>query len=433
MPQAINGSILRVYHLSPEESDRTVTARNEPHRTAIYATALTAFFAIAGIAIVDPILPVIGQEIGASTWQIEFLFTAYVAVMAIFMVPVTIATGRFGYKKILAAGVSIVAVAAISASLVGSIGSLAALRGLWGLGNAMFFVTAMVLLIALANDRAWVVELYETCLGLGFALGPLLGGLLGQISWRVPFFACGVFMIGALCLSLTKLRDPQEPPAPITVRQAFAPFRIPAFVILSVIVATYNFVFFVVIGFGPVALGLDVVPLGLVFTGWGVGLAVGILVIGHRLAHRWGAVQAVGAAMLVLTLTLVGLAMSPGTAFSVVMLVVSGLCMGVMNANITDLALGVGHPDRRVTTGAFNVVRWGFAAPAPVVAGLVAEHVGPAAPFWVGAAVLVVGLLVFVFLGHKVAGRVGERHLWHRWDAAAREVEGTPEEAAVQV
>ncbi|MDF2808398.1 MAG: transporter [Cellulosimicrobium sp.] len=37
--------------------------RNEPHRTAIYATALTAFFAIAGIAVVDPILPVIGEEI----------------------------------------------------------------------------------------------------------------------------------------------------------------------------------------------------------------------------------------------------------------------------------------------------------------------------------------------------------------------------------
>ncbi|WP_425956221.1 MFS transporter [Xylanimonas sp. McL0601] len=70
-----------------------------------------------------------------------------------------------------------------------------------------FFATAMVLLIAFAKDRAWVVELYETCLGLGLPLGPLIGGLLGQISWRVPFFTCGVFMIGALVLSLTKLKD----------------------------------------------------------------------------------------------------------------------------------------------------------------------------------------------------------------------------------
>lgn len=77
------------------------TTRNEPNKTAIYATALTAFFAIAGIAVVDPILPIIGQEIGASTWQIELLFTAYIAVMAIGMIPAVLATGRFGYKKVL--------------------------------------------------------------------------------------------------------------------------------------------------------------------------------------------------------------------------------------------------------------------------------------------------------------------------------------------
>ncbi|QAY61984.1 MFS transporter [Xylanimonas allomyrinae] len=379
-----------------------MSARDEPNKTAIYATALTAFFAIAGIGVVDPILPVIGQEIGASTWQIELLFTAYIAVMAIFMIPVTISTGRFGYKKVLAAGVSLVAVAAILASLAGSIGSLALLRGLWGLGNSMFFVTAMVLLISLARDREWVVELYETCLGLGFALGPLIGGLLGQISWRVPFFACGVFMIGALVISLTKLSDPAERPAPLTVRRAFAAFKRPAFVIVSIVVATYNFVFFTVLGFGPVALGLGIVPLGLVFTGWGVGLAFGILVIGHRLAVRIGAVRTVGAAFVVLLLTLVGLALSPATWFSVVMLVVAGLCMGVTNANVTDLALATGDPDRRITTGAFNLVRWGFAAPAPVVSGLLGEHVGLSSPFWVAAVVLGLGIAVLAVFGRRI-------------------------------
>jgi ACDE family multidrug resistance protein len=406
-----------------------VAHHDEPHRTAIYATALTAFFAIAGIAIVDPILPVIGQEIGASTWQIELLFTAYVAVMALGMVPATVATGRFGYKKILVAGVGVVAVAAVGAALAGGLVGLALLRGLWGLGNAMFFVTAMVLLVSLANDRGWAVELYETCLGLGFALGPLLGGLLGQISWRVPFLACGVFMVGAMVLSLVKLRDPEERPAPLRYRQVFAPFRRPAFVVLSVVVAAYNFVFFIVLGYTPIALGLDVVPLGLVFTGWGVGLAVGILVIGHRLAHRLGAVQTVGVALVVLLVALVGLATSPGTVVSVVWLVVAGLAMGVTNANVTDLALGVGDPDRRVTTGAFNLVRWGFAAPAPVVAGLLAENVGLAAPFWVGAAVLVVGVATMLLLGHRIAAPVGERVLWRRWDAAAAEIEGTAAEA----
>lgn len=400
----------------------------EPHRTALYATALTAFFAIAGIAVVDPILPVIGTEIGASTWQIELLFTAYLIVMAVGMVPAVIATGRFGYRAVLAAGVSVVAVAAVLAALSGNIAQLAVLRGLWGLGNAMFFATAMVLLVALASDREWVVGLFETCVGLGFAVGPLIGGLLGQISWRVPFAACGVFMLIALGMSITRLHDPAEPPTPLRLRDVFQPYRRPAFRTLCVVTGAYNFVFFVILGYTPVFLGLDVIPLGLVFTAWGIGLALGILVIGHRLAHRIGAVATVGVAIAGLLVALVLLATSAGAPESIVVLVLAGVCMGIANANLTDLALGIGGSERRTTTAAFNLVRWGFAAPAPVLAGLL-HPVGATAPFWVAAGVLLIGVVVFVWKGHGMAAAVGERAIWRQWDRAARAVEGVPEEA----
>lgn len=406
----------------------------EPNKTAIYATALTAFFAIAGIAIVDPILPVIGQEIGASTWQIELLFTAYLLVMAVGMIPAVIATGKFGYRKILATGVTVVAVAAILAALSGNILELSVLRGLWGLGNAMFFATAMVLLVALAQDREWVVELFETCVGLGFAVGPLLGGLLGRISWRIPFAACGLFMIVALAVSITRLKDPAEAPGALTLRDVMTPFRRPAFRTLCVVTGAYNFVFFVVLGYTPVFLGLGVIPLGLVFTAWGIGLALGILVIGHRLAHRIGAVATVGTALGGLLVALVLLATSVGTAESIVVLVLAGVCMGIANANLTDLALGIGGQERRTTTAAFNLIRWGLAAPAPVIAGLL-HPVSDVLPFWVGAGVLVIGVVAFVWKGHGMAHAVAESLPWARRqaDAAARTAELTPEEALGEV
>ncbi|WP_205710946.1 MFS transporter [Isoptericola sp. BMS4] len=406
--------------------------RNEPNKTAIYATALTAFFAIAGIAVVDPILPVIGEEIGATTWQIELLFTAYIAVMAVGMIPAVLATGRFGYKKILGAGVSLVAVAAILAALSTNIGQLAALRGLWGLGNAMFFATAMVLLVSLANDREWVVGIFETCVGLGFAVGPLIGGLLGSISWRVPFFACGLFMIVALAVSITRLKDPATKPTTLKVGQVFGLFRKPAFLALAVVTATYNFVFFVILGYTPIFLGLDVVPLGLVFTAWGLGLAFGILVVGHKLAHTIGAVQTLGVAVGGVLLMTLLLALGLPTAASIVVLVVAGVFMGIANAILTDLSLALGDPDRRVTTGAFNLVRWGFAAPAPVIAGLL-HPVGASAPYWVGVAVLAVGVVVFLVTAHRMAGPLGERVLWSRWNRRAAAVEGTPEEAMAEL
>jgi ACDE family multidrug resistance protein len=409
------------------------TTRNEPNKTAIYATALTAFFAIAGIAVVDPILPVIGAEIGATTWEIELLFTAYIAVMAIGMIPAVMATGRFGYKKILTAGVTLVATAAVLAALSDNIVQLAVLRGVWGLGNAMFFATAMVLLVALARDREWVVGLFETCVGLGFAVGPLIGGLLGHISWRVPFLVCGLLMVVALLVSATRLKDPAEKPAPLRLGQVFGLFRKPGFRALAIVTAAYNFVFFVVLGYVPVFLGLGVVPLGLVFTAWGIGVAVGILVVGHRLAHAIGFVQTLGVAVAGVLACVVVLAVGVGTAGSVVVTIVAGVFMGIANANLTDLSLALGDPDRRVTTGAFNLVRWGFAAPAPVVAGLLAEGVGPASPFWVASAVLLGGVLAFVATAHVMARPIGERVLWQRWDRSARQVEGTPEEAVSEL
>ena len=72
------------------------------------------------------------------------------------------------------------------------------------------------------------------------------------------------------------------------------------------------------------------------------------------------------------------------------MLFASGLFMGLVNANLTDLALGLGGSDRRIATGAFNLVRWGAAAPAPIIAGKLAET-SLALPYWVGFGVLAVG------------------------------------------
>ncbi|GAA2717680.1 MFS transporter [Micromonospora olivasterospora] len=401
--------------------------RTEPNRSAIYATTLVAFLAIAGIAVVDPILPAIGEAIGVTAWQVELLFTAYISVMAVGMIPATLASGRFGFKPVLITGVSVVGVAAILASFSNDIVQLSVLRGVWGLGNAMFFATAMVVLVNLANDREWVVGLFETALGLGFAVGPLLGGLLGEVSWRLPFFVCGVFMVLALAVAARRLREPATRQAPVRVGEIFSTYRKPAFVTLCVVTAAYNFVFFVVLGYTPLFLHLDVVPLGLAFTGWGLGLAAGILLVGHRLAHRIGAVQTVGVAVVGLLVCMVLFATSSGTAESLAVLVLSGLFMGLANANLTDLALGLGSGDRRVATGAFNLVRWGAAAPAPIISGKLAEH-GLALPFWVGFGVLGVGVLVYLAFAHVMAAGYGERVLWSRWNRAAAGAERAPEE-----
>ena len=51
---------------------------------------------------------------------------------------------------------------------------------------------------------------YEAALGVGMAVGPLVGGALGSVSWRGPFFGTAVLMAIALLAILVLLRAPKQ-------------------------------------------------------------------------------------------------------------------------------------------------------------------------------------------------------------------------------
>lgn len=397
--------------------------RREPHAKAIYAAIAAAYLGFAGIGIVDPILPVIAEKIGVTAWQVELLFTAYVAVMAVGMIPAVLAAARWSNKRILLTGLVFILLSAMLAAFSQNITQLSILRGTWGLGNAMFFATAMTIVVSLANDSEWAVGRWEAAIGLGLSTGPLIGGLLGNITWRLPFFACGIFMLVAFIVAARSVKEPGEGAQqrrPMRASEPFRLFRNPRFAAVAAIAATYNFCFFVILGYTPLVLHMSAIPLGLVFTGWGVGVALGILVFGRPLAHRIGYVQTVGAALVGIMICLVLIATSGSRGELVAVLVVSGVCIGLVNATLTDLALGLAGAERSVTTGGFNLVRWGGAAIAPVVAGLVGEHVDAMAPFWLAAGVLAVGLIVFGWRGHHLADGMGERVAWTRWTRFGR-------------
>ena len=53
-------------------------------------------------------------------------------------------------------------------------------------GNALFIATSLAVIVSSASGGfAGAIILYETALGLGIALGPLVGGTLGAVSWPV--------------------------------------------------------------------------------------------------------------------------------------------------------------------------------------------------------------------------------------------------------
>ncbi|MGI8577518.1 MAG: MFS transporter [Nocardioidaceae bacterium] len=166
---------------------------------AVWAVAFACVIAFMGIGLVDPILKPIADQLGASPSQVSLLFTSYMAVMGVAMLITGVVASRIGAKRTLLLGLVVIIIGAALAGMQDSINGVVAFRAVWGLGNALFIATALATIVSSAKGSVGqAIILYEAALGLGIAAGPLIGGELGSISWRGPFFGVSVLMAVAL-------------------------------------------------------------------------------------------------------------------------------------------------------------------------------------------------------------------------------------------
>jgi MFS transporter, ACDE family, multidrug resistance protein len=167
--------------------DSTAVASPFRQPRAVWAVAFACVISFMGIGLVDPILPALATSLHASPSQVSLLFTSYLVVTAVAMLVVGWVSSRLGAKRTLVIGLTLIVVFAALAGATGSISGIVGFRAGWGLGNALFIATSLAVIVASASGGfAGAIILYETALGLGIAVGPLLGGELGSISWPSP-------------------------------------------------------------------------------------------------------------------------------------------------------------------------------------------------------------------------------------------------------
>ncbi|MDI3327045.1 MAG: MFS transporter [Alicyclobacillaceae bacterium] len=360
---------------------------------AIYATCLATLFGIMGIGVVDPLLPVIAAEIGAQKWQIELLFTTYIFMMAIVMIPTGIAAADWGNKRIMVIGLGLVTLFALLCGFSNGVYSLAGLRAGWGMGNAMFFATSMSIIIGLSRNLERSMGLYEAALGMGMSIGPLLGGLLGTVSWRWPFFATSLLMAVAFFLTLTTVYEPEGAKTRRGLGDFARAMAHPPFLKISLVAMCYYFSFFTVLAYSPIFLQISALELGLIFFAWGLCLAFGSVILSHRLLERRGGAWTVKCGLLSMACILLLLIAVPSFWGRVALIVASGAVCGLNNATFSTLAIEMSNAPRSIASGAYNFVRWLGAAIAPVISGLVAEHWFATAPYFISFLLVAAGLL----------------------------------------
>ncbi|MEU0580524.1 MFS transporter [Streptomyces griseoincarnatus] len=361
---------------------------------AVWATAGASVVAFMGIGLVDPILPSIAEGLDATAGQVSLLFTSYFLITALAMLVTGFVSSRIGGRRTLLLGLALVVVFAGLSGTSGSVGELVGFRAGWGLGNALFVSTALAVIVgAAAGGSAAAILLYESALGLGMACGPLLGALLGDASWRYPFFGTAALMaVGFVCIAAF-LKDQPRPARKTSLLDPVKALGHGGLASTAVSAFFYNYTFFTVLAFTPFVLDMSPYRSGAVFFAWGVLLAVFSVVVAPRLQKRFGSLRVLGGSLVLLAVDVLVLGHGGHTA-AVACTVLSGALIGVNNTVYTELALGVSDAPRPVASAGYNFVRWFAAAAAPFFAPRIEEWSDVHMPFTVAAVTAVLGALV---------------------------------------
>lgn len=390
------------------------------HRLPLIFILLTVTLDAIGIGLIFPVMPDLirnvthGDLSQAAIWG-GILSTSFAVMQFLFGPVIGSLSDRYGRRPILLISLLIMGLDYIVLAVAPTIWLLLAGRIVAGIAAATYSTaTAFIADITPPEQRGARFGLIGACFGVGFVLGPLIGGLLSTVSLHAPFFAAAALAfanlaLGTFVLPETVTDETRRPFAlsranPLGALRAVA--RLPGlrrvlatFLILGIAMNVYPAIWAY---FGQARFGWDSRMVGISLAIYGVSFALGqALLVGpmirrfgeHRAAHygMWvdittlaalGLVTSGTAALIITPITALGGAVTPALqalASRAAPADAQGELQGVL-ASLNAIAM-ITAP--LVMTSIFSA----FTAPtAPVYA--------PGAPFLLASALMVVALAI---------------------------------------
>ncbi|WP_349902766.1 MFS transporter [Parafrigoribacterium humi] len=387
-------------------AESTASILTQPKQ--VWAVGFACVIAFMGIGLVDPILPAIAEKLSATPTETEMLFTSYLLITGVAMLFTSWISSRIGAKRTLMIGLALIVIFAFAAAVSGNVEMIIGFRAGWGLGNALFISTALATIVGAASGgTSSAIILYEAALGLGIAIGPLLGGLLGNISWRGPFFGTAILMaIGFIAIVVLLGKDEGAERVPVKFSAPFRALGNPAIAVLAATALFYNIGFFVLLAYTPFPLKMTAIGLGFTFFGWGVAVAVTSVWIAplFTAAMKRTTVLAIVLPLLALDLIAAGVFISSQLGL-VIAVIVGGLLLGVLNTVLTESVMGATDLPRSVASSAYSAVRFIGGAVAPPLAAELANIFLPSTPYYFAAGSVLVATIILV-LGSRTLSHI---------------------------
>lgn len=170
-----------------------------------------------GIGLIFPVMPMLLEEVTHGTLSQAALWGGVLAtvfaVMQFLCGPLLGSlSDRFGRRPVLLVSLAIMVADYVALALAPTIWLLVAARVVAGAAAATHATaTAYVADITAPEDRGRRFGLIGACFGLGFVLGPLIGGLVAGIDSRAPFWVAAALALANLIFGLVSLPESLAP------------------------------------------------------------------------------------------------------------------------------------------------------------------------------------------------------------------------------
>ena len=423
----------------------TVAARTPPPKLKTPALAVlfaTVFINLVGFGLVVPLLPFFAQSLKAEAWQITLMFSAY-SLGQFFAEPFWgRLSDRIGRKPVLLMTLIANALGYLMLAFVPNIWLAIAVRLFTGLGAGnISTVQGYVADVTPPEQRAGRMGLIGAAFGLGFIVGPGLGGLLtqpqlGRLGYQLPIFLAAALAAVAAVGVVVFLRESRAKADPAAPRPAFLAGLKDArdnAVVSRVLVVTLIYM----AGFsamesvfglwsesryqwGAREVGLSFMIVGIVST-LNQGFFAG------RLARRFGESRVLATGMLLFGTSLVLQVLAPVAWFPATRLELGTLTIPVVQGWIIPIVMAIGAcgmslampnisamisraspPDRQGAMLGLNMASSSVARIfGPMIAGALFSGLGHDWPFVIGALLTIPAALMAINAGRVIRSSEG--------------------------
>ena len=329
------------------------------------------------------LIPNVADGLDASLAQVAAAITAYMVPFALLQLVSGTLAERLGPRRVVRGGYIGFGVAALACAFAPDIWSFLAARAAMGASNAFL---SPILLAALSEVAApdvlgRTVGTFAAAQTAGLMLAPIIGGLLGEISWRLAFVLVAVVSV-VLAFPRQSLGAAERQ----TGSNGRASLRalLNRWIALLATQAALGYLGFTAIGFVLVLVGAEEFDLGsgargLLIAGYGVG---GILLgryAGSVVDRAGRPATALGGAI-ACTAGVVGLVFAPGPWSLGLVFFGVGCASTFVWAGLNTIAVESFPENRAGATSAYSAFKFAGVAIAPLIY-VPLFHVDPRLPF----------------------------------------------------